>query len=357
MVRQKYLLKRMVLVAFMLIAGASTSFTFAQNRGDIELIVTGDGPTKKDATLFALRSALEQAYGTLVSSNTKILNDKLVQDEIVSVSTGIIKKYTYLSENVVGGKYYVVVKAIVTPQKLITYARQKGASAELAGASFAANVRLQELNEGNKRIASQNITIMQTNIFPNCLDFSIIDIKEPEHYTYDPSNVYTVNFKLQVRLNSNARIILDLENKKPIKDGGNINTILKSIYNRFKIEDDINEYIPLLRIYREKYEKPDYELSFTKKSKDNTSNNISIKMQSGGGWIVDVCHDPLYYMCDAKGEISDNYRSYPNGNLIAFGQVLWKYAVPNRPIVTIPIKIKYSLNDLDKITGIKVALR
>ena len=86
---------------------------------DVELVVTGDGPTKEKATLSALRSALEQVYGTMVSSNTKILNDELVKDEIVSISTGIVKKYTYLSEKEVGGRFYVVVKALVNKKGLL----------------------------------------------------------------------------------------------------------------------------------------------------------------------------------------------------------------------------------------------
>ena len=68
-------------------------------KDEVLLIVSGDGSTKEEATKAALRSAIEQAFGTFVSSNTKILNDELVKDEIVTVASGNIKSYKYLIEN------------------------------------------------------------------------------------------------------------------------------------------------------------------------------------------------------------------------------------------------------------------
>ena len=58
---------------------------------EITLTVSADGKTKEEATQNALRSAIEQAYGTFVSAKTTILNDELVKDEIVTVSNGSIK--------------------------------------------------------------------------------------------------------------------------------------------------------------------------------------------------------------------------------------------------------------------------
>lgn len=338
-------IKHLALVTVMLIAGVNVSYA----QSDVELIATGDGTTKQGATLSALRSALEQVYGTMVSSNTKILNDELVKDEIVSISTGIVKKYTYMEEKEVGGKWYVVVKAIVTPQKLITYAKQKGASTELAGATFAANVRIKKLNEENKRIASWNITEMQRNILPKCLDFSIIEMEEPRHYHWDPHDVFWVGFKLRINLNGNAKIIQDLEKEKPTyyKDG-DVEQTLKAIFCQFKIEDDINEYIPLLKTRYNQNREAEYTLSFTKRSKDSAANNIYIEMEMRGGNIREDCDVPYNFMCNSKGEISDE-----EVFIVGYG-VHWQYATPNRPIVTIPMQIRYTLNDLDRITGIRV---
>ena len=86
--------KLLSLVAAILFAATS----FAQV-DEVTLTVIGTGVNEEQATLQALRSAIEQSFGTFVSANTTILNDKLVQDEIVSVSNGNVKEYkkTYSS--------------------------------------------------------------------------------------------------------------------------------------------------------------------------------------------------------------------------------------------------------------------
>ena len=140
---------------------------------EVSLVVSGDGPTKDEATKNALRSAIELAFGTFVSSNTKILNDELVRDEIVTVSSGNIKSYEYMSENNANGNYNVVVKAVVSIGKLISYTQAKGGQTELAGESFMMNVKMNELYKENEEKAIDHL-IMQLNVlFPNMLDYSI----------------------------------------------------------------------------------------------------------------------------------------------------------------------------------------
>lgn len=70
--------------------------TFAQV-DEVTLTVLGTGCTEEEATNIALRSAVEQSFGAFVSANTTILNDRLVKDEIVSLSKGNIKNYDKLS--------------------------------------------------------------------------------------------------------------------------------------------------------------------------------------------------------------------------------------------------------------------
>ncbi|MDE7452437.1 MAG: hypothetical protein K2M52_03800, partial [Paramuribaculum sp.] len=96
--------------------------TVAQNNEEITLTVSSDGPTKDEAVKNALRLALEQAYGAFVSANTTILNDELVKDEIVTISTGAIKEYSIVSEveKPDGKGFMVTTKATVSLPHLIT---------------------------------------------------------------------------------------------------------------------------------------------------------------------------------------------------------------------------------------------
>lgn len=84
------------LSAFSLTEGIQSNASASQvsNPNDeVKLVVSGDGQTEEQAIKTALRSAIEQAYGTFVSANTAILNDSLVKDEVVTISTGNIKSY------------------------------------------------------------------------------------------------------------------------------------------------------------------------------------------------------------------------------------------------------------------------
>lgn len=172
---------------------------------DVELIVTGEGRTKDDATKTALRSAIEQAFGTFVSSNTNILNDELVKDEIVTVSSGNVKKYSILSENEENGKWNVTVQTTISIGGLVKYVQSKGAEAELAGAAFAMNVRMKELNEKNQETALRNLQTQLKELFLTSFDYEV-EIGEPNRN-------YCVPIIVTVKANKNAEACYQLYHK------------------------------------------------------------------------------------------------------------------------------------------------
>lgn len=141
--------------------------------GDVQLTVFADGKNKDEAIQTALRSAIEQAFGVFVSSHTEILNDSLVKDEIATVASGNIKEFKCLSENYVEGKCFVTVQAVVSTNNLISYTKSKGASAELAGATFAMNLRMLELNKRNETLAMQHLVRQLAEIAPIMFDYEI----------------------------------------------------------------------------------------------------------------------------------------------------------------------------------------
>lgn len=139
---------------------------YAQQTDEVTLVVSADGPTKDEATKIALRSAIEQAYGTFVSANTTILNDELVKDEIVTVTNGNIKNYEEISSNIVNGKTYITLKATVCISKLVSYAQSKGVETEFAGATFAMNMKMKELNKQNELKALKNLAVQVKELLP-----------------------------------------------------------------------------------------------------------------------------------------------------------------------------------------------
>jgi len=143
---------------FLIIVLLSSIMSAIAQVDDVTLVVSGEGATKDEATAKALRSAIEQAFGVFVSANTEILNDELVKDEIATVSSGNIKAYTELGAiTKANGNTEITLQVTVSVKKLTSYAQSHGSSAEFAGAVFAANLKMTQLNRENTRKAFANL--------------------------------------------------------------------------------------------------------------------------------------------------------------------------------------------------------
>lgn len=163
---------KILLIAFLSIIYLQAS---AQKSNDeVTLVVSATASTEEEAIKTALRSAIEQTYGTFVSANTTLLNDELVKDEIVTISSGNIKEYNKIEsyENT-NGQISVVLKATVCISKLVTYAKSKGASTEFAGASFAMNMKMLELNKQAEEKALINLLLFIKESLPSAFDRNI----------------------------------------------------------------------------------------------------------------------------------------------------------------------------------------
>ena len=173
--------------------------------GIVTLIVSADGPTKDEATKTALRSAIEQAYGTFVSANTTILNDELVKDEIVTISNGNIEAYEEISsEQMPDGKIYVTLQATVSISKLISYAQSKGAETEFAGARLAMNLEMKELNRQNEIKVLENLENQLSNIH-NLYDYEL-KLAEP----YIKGGVAILEGTVYLKYNANTELYNNL---------------------------------------------------------------------------------------------------------------------------------------------------
>ncbi len=128
-------------------------------QSEVSLVVSADGKSKTEAVNNALRSAIEQTFGTFVSANTEILNDQLVKEEIATVSSGNIQKYTEVTTiTLPNGNVSVTLNVTVSLSKLVSYAQSKGSECEFAGATFGANMRLYQFYKKNEQIAIENMT-------------------------------------------------------------------------------------------------------------------------------------------------------------------------------------------------------
>jgi hypothetical protein len=147
---------------------------YAQDNKTVTLVASGQGKTQDEAKRNALRSAIEQAFGTFISSKTEILNDNLVKDEIVSVANGNIQKFEIIAEvQIPNGDYATSLEATVSITKLTSFAESKGVVVEFKGGLFASNILIQELYEKNETGAISNIVTILKEIASKSFDYSI----------------------------------------------------------------------------------------------------------------------------------------------------------------------------------------
>jgi hypothetical protein len=177
-------MKKLLLTISMLIAIS----TFAQEDKTVTLTVIGQGKTKDDAQKNALRSAIEQAFGTFISSKTEILNDNLVKDEIVSVTNGNIRKFDIISEvQLPDNTWSSTLIAIVSVTKLTSFCESKGVVVEFKGQMFAMNIKLQKLNEDAELKAINNLCEAGNKLLPFVFNDSL-EIDNPIAYKFKSSH-------------------------------------------------------------------------------------------------------------------------------------------------------------------------
>lgn len=196
---------------------------FAQET--VTLLVSSDGPSKEEAIKNALRSAIEQTYGAFVSSNTTILNDELVKNDIITISSGNVTSFDIVSSATLpNGSAFVTLSATISPSNLITYAQSKGAECQLSTSTYLMNLKLKKLNELNTRLAI-------ANLFPQ--------LKELSRYMYDyaldtkikqvdeRNEIATLEITISILVNKNAKTFSDFlrSNLKAISErssGGHV---------------------------------------------------------------------------------------------------------------------------------------
>ena len=86
-----------------------------------------------------------------------------MKDEIVTISNGNIKSYKEIAnEDLPNGNIFVSLQVTVSINKLVSYAQSKGVETEFAGATFAMNLKMEELNKRNEeKIIADMFDVME----------------------------------------------------------------------------------------------------------------------------------------------------------------------------------------------------
>ena len=83
-----------------------------------EIHVTGRGNTERSAIHNAMRMAVEQKFGAVVNSKTRVKNSMLLADELAVDSAGFVTRYKIISSRVVNGIYIVELDVELDDEKI-----------------------------------------------------------------------------------------------------------------------------------------------------------------------------------------------------------------------------------------------
>jgi len=187
---------------------AVNSLLIAQSNNDkiVTIIANGKGKTAEEAKQNALRNAIEQAFGTFISSKTELMNDQLVKDEIVSVSNGNIQKFDIISElNTPSDGYLTSLSATVSISKLTSFVESKGINAEFKGNLFAFNIKQQIFNEKNEIKAISDLYEIVHSITLKSFNYSL-KVNNPIATSSDNQN-WKIGLNVSVVTNENVNNI------------------------------------------------------------------------------------------------------------------------------------------------------
>jgi len=189
-------------ITLILLLSLFISSTFAQEDKTVVLTVSGQSKSKDEAKQNALRNAIEQAFGTFISSKTEIVNDELIKDEIISVSNGNIQKYDVISQIEMPNKEWLVtLKAVVSISKLTSFCENKGIAVEFKGSLFASNIKQQMINEQNEFKAIEDVCQVIRNIADVSFDYSL-NVSDPIAINSGNSQ-WRIPMKISVSKNKN----------------------------------------------------------------------------------------------------------------------------------------------------------
>lgn len=174
----------------------------------ITITVSGSGKTQDEAKQSALRSAIEQAFGTFISAKTEILNDQVISDQITTVASGNIQAYDVLNESQLpDGTWGVTLKAIVSIDKLTSFVEAKGVTVEIKGGLFAQNIKQQILNEQSEIQAVANMVGLLHEPMQTAFDY-LIESRQPESLDSENSR-WAIPLKVTAKANYNMDACID----------------------------------------------------------------------------------------------------------------------------------------------------
>ena len=313
-----------------------SNMSFSQDADKtVTITVSGSGKTQEEAKQSALRSAIEQAFGTFISSKTEILNDQVVADQMASVSNGNIQSYSILNEGQLPDSTWgLTLKAVVSVNKLTSFVEAKGIEIEIKGGLFVLNIKQQLLNEQGEIKAICDLVGLLHEPMQTSFDYAI---KSGEPKSIDPESK---NWEIPLTVTATCNKNIDFCANYCIKTLEAISLSSDEVVNYQSLNKDV---FPIKIIYKGETRKFNLRKGFSKKVLITFIQN----------WEF---YTRLFTVQSGMDEISGkgmgdkfNFGDYYGSNI--------NFPTSEQQVGTFLWQDKRSLNQLEQMTGYKVKPR
>lgn len=231
------LLATLISISLLGLSSAKTT----DNKNSI-VLANGFGITKEKALANAFRDAIKQYVGIVLDSETILLNDQLIKDQILTLSNGSIESYEILNESQEDGIYIIEIKAIVKDQNI---QNQIDSSISSKSSITFDNKIMTQMKNSQARLETKEETSDDQGLFVNkylndfkntgldsVLSVTITDLKLNLSPLDDTRLNYDLEYNLSFNLSKYQTAIDQLEN--------NFRKIGLKEYPKVSISDRIN---------------------------------------------------------------------------------------------------------------------
>ena len=204
----------MKILYYLFFAILFTNSVIAQE--SIQTTSSGYGATEQEAINIALINALQETLGGYLSSNTKVLNDKLIKDEISAITDGEVLNYKKLeTKKISEQEYFVILDVTITKSKLAKYfSRNDEITLIFDGEKLQQNLKILAINKTSEINSIKNLVEVADGFLNKITNYKIYkpqEIPDPNDGKYEIE--YLVEGNTNINIDELSSLVISSLNK------------------------------------------------------------------------------------------------------------------------------------------------
>lgn len=211
------MMKKIAILLFGILITVSNLLAQAQK---VETVVAfGTGANETEALYNAKINAMDQIFGTFISTATVVVNDSVAMNKVTSITNGQITNYEIIKSEKTTNGYITTIKVSANIQNLITFCKTIGIEARIQGSMYSDNLLTKLNNRDNEIKVLNNFVKTFKQEIPTIFDYKIVP-SEPVKASNTDNFLIKINCELSLNKNFNSvlNVLIDLINQIGIRE-------------------------------------------------------------------------------------------------------------------------------------------